>query len=178
MSPLKGRSDLPKSGRRDWPITTLRCRTNSVAIQCRAHGHSSRQSPSLMMWISSGVIEGPVVSEITERRRSTGRAVCCRPALAVRSPPRPLTRSLNRFPRMAPDFARRANQFRFSEIMSSPGNKNISLYPKPKSGLYPLPSRPDQRGARDRHERGTGMRWTRKLRQTSAAEAYGKDVWS
>src|SRR6476620_4957383 len=47
-----------------------------------------------------------------------------------------------------------------------------------KTGLYPLPSRPDQRGARDRHERGTGMRWTRKLRLTSAADAYGKDVWS
>jgi hypothetical protein len=34
---------------------------------------------------------------------------------------------------------------------------------------YLSPSRPDQRGARDRHERGTGMRWTRKLRLTSAA---------
>ena len=40
------------------------------------------------------------------------------------------------------------------------------------------PVSPDKRGARDRHERGTGMRWTRKLRLTSAADAYGKDVWS
>ena len=30
--------------------------------------------------------------------------------------------------------------------LSSPEIKNISLYPKPKSGLYSLPSRPDKRG--------------------------------
>ena len=38
--------------------------------------------------------------------------------------------------------ARRANRFRFSEIMSSPEIKNISLFPKAKSGLhhmYPVP---------------------------------------
>jgi hypothetical protein len=41
---------------------------------------------------------------------------------------------------------RRANDFCFSQIVSRPEMKNISLFPKAKSGLYPLPSRPDQRG--------------------------------
>ena len=59
-----------------------------------------------------------------------------------------------------------------------PQIKKYFAFPEMKTGLYPPPSRPDQRGARDRHERGTGMRWTPKLRQTSAADAYGKDVWS
>ena len=59
-----------------------------------------------------------------------------------------------------------------------PQIKKYFAFPEMQTGLYPTPSRPDQRGARDRHERGTGMRWTRKLRLTSAADAYGKDVWS
>src|SRR5258708_1668714 len=65
--------------------------------------------------------------------------------------------------------ARRANHFRFSEFVSILKIKNISLLPKAKSGAYLSPSRPNQRGARDRHERGTGMRWTQKLRLTSVA---------
>jgi hypothetical protein len=68
--------------------------------------------------------------------------------------------------------------FWFSEHVSSPKIKNISLFQKYKSGLYLLPSRPAQRGARDRHERGTGMRWTRMEPVTTAPDAYGKDVWS
>jgi hypothetical protein len=61
----------------------------------------------------------------------------------------------------------------------NPGRtKNISLFPKGKSGAHLSPSRPDKRGVGHRHERGTGMRWTPKLRLTSVAEAYGEDVWS
>src|SRR5204862_4434278 len=49
-----------------------------------------------------------------------------------------------------------------------------------KSVAYLSPSRPDQRGARDRHERGTGMRWTpmlrRRTRQRRTAKACGPDV--
>jgi len=52
--------------------------------------------------------------------------------------------------------ARRANLFGFTELMSSPKIKNISLYPKAKSGAYLSPSRSDQRGARDRHDVGRG----------------------
>ena len=62
--------------------------------------------------------------------------------------------------------------------MSSPELKNISLFPKCEQWhiyRHPVPLR----GAyHDRHERGTGMRWTPKLRQTIAADAYGKGVWS
>jgi hypothetical protein len=56
---------------------------------------------------------------------------------------------------------RRANHFGFSEIVSSPKMKNISLFPNSKQGYihaYPVPIR----GAyHDRHERGTGSggRW-------------------
>ena len=39
-------------------------------------------------------------------------------------------------------------------------------------------SRPDQRGVGHRHERGTGMRWTRMEPVTTAPDAYGEDVWS
>jgi hypothetical protein len=60
------------------------------------------------------------------------------------------------FLRRRDKLTRRANQFRFTEMVSSPEIKNISLFPKAKSALYLSPSRSDQRGARDRHERGTG----------------------
>ncbi len=39
-----------------------------------------------------------------------------------------------------------------------------------------IPSRSEGRWPSS--QRGTGMRWTRKLQLTSAAEAYGEDVWS
>ena len=62
--------------------------------------------------------------------------------------------------------------------LSSPHAKNISLKPSGKSALSLRPSRPDKRGARDRHETWDGMRWTRMLRLTSVAEADGEVVWS
>jgi hypothetical protein len=40
--------------------------------------------------------------------------------------------------------------------MSSPEIKNISLFQKTKSGLYPHPSRPTQRGVGHRHNEGRG----------------------
>ena len=59
-------------------------------------------------------------------------------------------------PKRRDKLTRRANHFRFTEIMSSPEIKNISLYQKCKSGYiacHPVPTR----GAyHDRHERGTG----------------------
>ena len=57
-------------------------------------------------------------------------------------------------------------------------NKKYFAFPEGQISATSDASRPGQRGARDRHERGTGMRWTRKLRQTSAAKAYGEVVWS
>ena len=51
---------------------------------------------------------------------------------------------------------RRANHFGFSEIMSSPRIKNISLSPPGKSKAHQLPSCPEKRGVGHRHERGTG----------------------
>ena len=59
-----------------------------------------------------------------------------------------------------------------------PQNKKYFAFPEGRNSAYLLPSRPDKRGVGHRHERGTGMRWARKLRLTSAAKAYGKDVWS
>src|SRR5664279_2510267 len=35
-----------------------------------------------------------------------------------------------------------------------------------------------KRGVRDRHGRGAGMRWTRRVRRTSAPDADGEDVWA
>jgi hypothetical protein len=49
---------------------------------------------------------------------------------------------------------RRANQFGLSEIVSSPGIKNIPLAPSGKSFLQLCPSRPTRGAYRDRHERG------------------------
>src|SRR6266851_8009207 len=45
------------------------------------------------------------------------------------------------------------------------------------SDLTPRVS-PERGAARDRHETRGGMRWTRKLRLTSAADADGEVVWS
>jgi hypothetical protein len=47
-----------------------------------------------------------------------------------------------------------------SKILPSPSRKNIPLKPSGKSALSVCPSRPDKRGARDRHETRGGMRWT------------------
>src|SRR6267154_3098032 len=47
-----------------------------------------------------------------------------------------------------------------------------------KSVAFLRPSHPTRGAARDRHETRGGMRWTRKLRLTSAADADGEDVWS
>jgi hypothetical protein len=51
---------------------------------------------------------------------------------------------------------RRANHFGFSEVLSSPGIKNISLSPPGKSGAHQLPSCPAKRGVGHRHGRGAG----------------------
>ena len=61
--------------------------------------------------------------------------------------------------------------------MSRPEIKNISLYPKAKSGLYPLPSRPTQRGVGRRHDEGRGA-VDAEVPLTNGTDAYGKDVWS
>jgi hypothetical protein len=47
-----------------------------------------------------------------------------------------------------------------------------------KSVAFLRPSHPTRGAARDRHETRGGMRWTRKLRLTSAADADGEVVWS
>ena len=62
--------------------------------------------------------------------------------------------------------------------MSSPLQKNFSLYRFWKSEVWWM--RPDSvRGAyRDRHETRDGMRWTRWSRRTSEADADGEVAWS
>ena len=66
----------------------------------------------------------------------------------------------------------------YRKYVSRPEMKNISLFRSANQWhIYRHPV-PTQRGVGHRHERGTGMRWTRRLQLTSAAEAYGKDVWS
>src|SRR5258708_28927048 len=47
-----------------------------------------------------------------------------------------------------------------------------------KSVAFLRPSHPTRGAARDRHETRGGMRWTRMLRLTSAADADGEVVWS
>ena len=42
-----------------------------------------------------------------------------------------------------------------------PDRKKYSAFQNYKQALYPLPSRPTRKGrSAERHERGTGMRWT------------------
>ena len=65
------------------------------------------------------------------------------------------------------DICPTGNQIPIIGICVKPQNKKYFAFPEMKTGLYPPPSRPDQRGARDRHERGTGMRWTLRLRVTT-----------
>ena len=73
----------------------------------------------------------------------------------VDSPPRALHRRMG--PALSRDkLTRRANHFGFSEVMSSPGIKNISLSPPGKSRAHQLPSCSAKRGVGHRHERGTG----------------------
>ena len=75
------------------------------------------------------------------------------------------------------ELTRRAKHFRFTEMVSSPGIKNISLFPKTKSGLYRIHPVP-LRGALAIVTTRGGERWTRRLRLTIVANAYGKGVWS
>ena len=72
---------------------------------------------------------------------------------------------------------RRANQFGFTESVSSPSGKNISVLQKGKSPYmicHPVPFR----GAfRERQERGAGMRWTRQRRARGHGRRAG-EIWS
>ncbi|MBR1143677.1 hypothetical protein [Bradyrhizobium sp. AUGA SZCCT0431] len=73
--------------------------------------------------------------------------------------------------------ARRANQFRFSEIVSSPETKNISVYQKGKSGAYVWPSRPTQRASAVVTDVGR-VAVDADVLATNGTEAYGEVVWS
>jgi hypothetical protein len=59
-----------------------------------------------------------------------------------------------------------------------PQSKKYFALSEVRSGLYPSPSRPAQRGVSWSSRTWDGERWTRKLRLTSAVDAYGKGVWS
>ena len=63
--------------------------------------------------------------------------------------------------RHEPVACRALSRFRYSEIMSSPTIKNISLYQKAKSVVHSCPSRPGQKGVGRRHGRWAGSdgRW-------------------
>ena len=75
--------------------------------------------------------------------------------------------------------ARRANQFRFSEIASSPDSQKIfrfCFFPQ-ISGITRA-CLTHRRGARDRHERAVGCDGRRSAREARAGrEAYGEVVW-
>src|SRR5258708_38169615 len=77
-------------------------------------------------------------------------------------------------PMICPQIARRANQ----KNLSSPSAKNFPLALIGQiSGISP-PVSPDKRGgSRSSRTRG-GMRWTRRLRLTSVADADGEVVWA
>jgi hypothetical protein len=64
--------------------------------------------------------------------------------------------------------ARRANHFRFTEIMSSPGCKNFLLF-SISNRWYDCPIPPGKGTARDRHEPRGGVRWTPRHALTSGA---------
>jgi hypothetical protein len=63
------------------------------------------------------------------------------------------------------------------QTLSSPFAKNISLFASGKSVVSLRASHPRRGGSRSSRTRG-GMRWTRRLRLTSAADADGEVVWS
>ena len=71
---------------------------------------------------------------------------------------------------------RRANQRPSGKILSSPRAKNIPPSAVGQITGLTTPVSPE-RGACARHERCGGMRWTRRLRLTSVADAYGEGVW-
>ena len=72
---------------------------------------------------------------------------------------------------------RTVNHFGFSEYVSSPEIKNISLYPKCNQGyISAIPSRPEGRSAIVTNA-GRGA-VDAKAPLTNGAEAYGKGVWS
>jgi hypothetical protein len=65
------------------------------------------------------------------------------------------------------------------EFLSSPSAKNISLFQKPKSVVMFAPSRTREEGRiAIVTDVGSGMRWTRRCRETSDTEADGEGVWS
>jgi hypothetical protein len=74
--------------------------------------------------------------------------------------------------------ARRATTSDLRKLVSSPRNKNISLYPNSEQGyihIHPVPLR----GAlHDRSRTWDGWRWTPVVPKTNGARAYGEDVWS
>ena len=75
--------------------------------------------------------------------------------------------------------ARRANQLAsFATCLSSPVRKNISVFPKRKSALYPsaIPSR--KRGVGHRHERWGGDAVDADGAKDEAPDADGEVVWS
>ena len=74
--------------------------------------------------------------------------------------------------------ARRANHFGFSEIVSSPRIKNISVFTNPKSTIYPIHPVPFRGAYHDRHETWGGVRWTLVAPKTNGANAYGEVVRS
>jgi hypothetical protein len=63
------------------------------------------------------------------------------------------------------------------KTLSSPLQKNIPFNLSGKSVVYFRASHPMRGALRTSRTRG-GMRWTRMLRRTSAADAYGESVWS
>jgi len=72
---------------------------------------------------------------------------------------------------------RPANQFRFSEIVSSLRIKNISVYQNENQVhifAHPVPLR----GRRPSSRTLDGLRWTLMSRRRNATKAYGKTVWS
>ena len=95
------------------------------------------------------------------RIRRVGKAQACPPSSSMSpmdgghgaSAPLPTVR------RRARDLARRASRLRYSEIVSSPQIKNISLYPKREQGhisRHPVPPEGRRPSSRTRD----GLRWT------------------
>jgi hypothetical protein len=72
---------------------------------------------------------------------------------------------------------RSRHRFRFIEFVSSPEKKYFA-FTEMEITLHHTHPVPNRGAYHDRHDRGAGMRWTPKQRLTSAADAYGKDVWS
>jgi hypothetical protein len=174
---------------REAPLPTLRMNVNLVRRDCcyslqQRHRHPEVRALASLEGCCSAQCARPSFEARKKERAPTGERSAFVPGMTAELLRRMTAEIASRPPRMTAVRWSQAHQklpdgqLTFArENLSSPFAKNIPLCFLPKSvAYYVRPTRREGRCAR--HETRGGMRWTRKLRLTSVAEADGKVVWS